>query len=132
LQYAQKNAESNNINNIKFIGGHLFDALEKNLLFDFIISNPPYIIRKDIETLQPEIKDWEPLNALDGGEDGLDFYREIIPAARSFLHDNGLVMFELGLGCADAATQLFKESGYRQIAVVKDYAGIDRIISARK
>ena len=132
LKYARRNAESNNINNIKFISGHLFDALEKDIVFDFIISNPPYIMSKDIETLQPEIKDWEPINALDGGDDGMDFYRNIISEARSYLKDNGMIMFELGVDCADSVSVMFEESGYSQITIKKDYAGIERIISAQK
>jgi release factor glutamine methyltransferase len=132
LRYARKNAELNNINNIKFLRGHLFDVLENDVSFDFIISNPPYIRSKDIETLQPEIKDWEPVNALDGGNDGMDFYRKIIPEARGYLKDNGTIMFELGIDCADSVTVMFEEYGYRHITTKKDYAGIDRIISARK
>ena len=122
----------NNIDNITFLKGHLFDALENVISFDFIISNPPYIRSRDIEVLQPEIKDWEPVNALDGGDDGMDFYRKIISEASSYLKDNGTIMFELGIDCADSVTVMFEESGYRHITIKKDYAGINRIISARK
>jgi len=132
LSYARENSETNSIGNVDFIKGHLFKALNKNISFDFIISNPPYIRTNEIPSLQAEIKDWEPMNALDGGDDGMDFYRQIIPEARNHLNDNGILMFELGIGCADTVSELFDTSGYRQIEIMKDYAGIDRIISAHK
>jgi release factor glutamine methyltransferase len=132
LHYARNNAELNNINNIKFLKGHLFNVLENDISFDFIISNPPYIRSMAIEALQPEIKDWEPVNALDGGDDGMDFYRKIISEARGYLKDNGTIMFELGIDCADSVAVMFEESGYSQITIKKDYAGIERIISAQK
>ncbi|MBI5664902.1 MAG: peptide chain release factor N(5)-glutamine methyltransferase, partial [Nitrospirae bacterium] len=99
--------------------------------FDLIISNPPYIRTDDIQTLQPEIRDWEPIGALDGGPDGLDFYREIISQAGKFLKTNGILMFELGAGCADKTVRMMKDAGYTDIEVQKDYAGIERIIQAR-
>ncbi len=98
--------------------------------FDLIISNPPYIKTDDIKNLQPEIKDWEPAKALDGGKDGLDFYREIIPSARRFLKDNGLIMLELGCGQSGEVTDILKSAGYLHIEIIKDYAGIERIIKA--
>ena len=90
LGYARRNADSNGINNVTFLQGNLFEPFTSSLhhfshFFDLIISNPPYIKSDDIKNLQTEIKDWEPLNALDGGTDGLDFYRAIIPTARQFL-----------------------------------------------
>lgn len=132
LHYARKNAEINGIRNVDFIKGHLFAALNKNVSFDFIISNPPYIRKEDIPSLQAEVKDWEPLNALDGGDDGMDFYRQIIPDAMQYLNDQGFLMFELGIGCAETVSELFKAYGYHHIEIMKDYAGIDRIISAHK
>jgi len=130
LLYADENAKFNNIKNIKFFKGHLFDALEKDLVFDLIISNPPYIRSADVQGLQIEIKDWEPLNALDGGVEGLDLYREIISSAGRFLNDDGILMFELGMGCSEGVREMFEQAGYRDIHIIKDYAGIERIIQA--
>lgn len=131
IEFAEKNAGINGITNSTFINGDLFEPLEGSMYFDLIISNPPYIKTDDINGLQPEIREWEPLNALDGGPDGLSFYKKIIPAARDFLNNNGLLMFELGMGCADEVINMIKESGYINIEVIRDYAGIERIVSAR-
>ncbi|RJQ14185.1 MAG: peptide chain release factor N(5)-glutamine methyltransferase [Nitrospiraceae bacterium] len=134
LSYAKKNAELNNIGNVTFLRGNLFDPFTELLtldsklyVFDLIISNPPYIKTADVRDLQPEIRDWEPLNALDGGVNGLDYYREIIPAARQFLKPDGILMFELGINCADDVKEMLRTSGYSDIELIKDYAGIERI-----
>lgn len=139
INCARKNAELNNIHNATFIAGDLLKPFSelmthdsKLINFDLIISNPPYIKSADIDTLQPEIREWEPLQALDGGPDGLDFYRKIIPAARQFLKKDGSLMLELGIDCADGVKALLGESGYLQIEIIKDYAGMERIASARK
>ncbi len=132
INYARRNASMNNIKNASFFHGHLFDPVNKDQLFDFIISNPPYIRSFDIKNLQFEIRDWEPLNALDGGQDGLHFYREIIPYARQFLKDNGILMLELGAGYAHAVNDMLNQANYSQIEIKRDYAGIKRIISAIK
>lgn len=131
ITYAKKNADINGIKNVTFVKGDLFKPLEEERYFDLIISNPPYIKTGDIEGLQPEIREWEPLSALDGGEDGLDFYKKIIPAAQIFLNDSGMLIFELGDGCADEVVHIMKESGYINIETIKDYSGIERIVSAQ-
>ncbi len=130
LDYARNNAQLNKIGNAGFLEGHLFEPLGSTRPFDLIISNPPYIKTGDIKGLQPEIRDWEPLRALDGGEDGLDFYGEIIPAARRFLKDSGILMLELGADSAAAVAGMFRHAGYTRIEVFKDYAGIKRVIQA--
>jgi release factor glutamine methyltransferase len=131
ISYAVMNARINGVENVSFLNGHLFDPLGSGELYDVIISNPPYIRTDEIETLQPEVRDWEPLNALDGGPDGLVFYREIIPAARKFLKDSGMLMLELGAGCARDVAQMMKDAGYRDVEIRKDYSGIKRIIQAQ-
>ncbi len=131
LSYASMNARMNGIENVSFINGNLLDHFGQGDLFDLIISNPPYIRTDDIETLQPEIKDWEPLNALDGGADGLDFYREIVPASSLLLKDNGILMLELGEGCVDAVTSMFIDTGYSEVKTGMDYSGTQRIIQAQ-
>ncbi|NOZ68050.1 MAG: peptide chain release factor N(5)-glutamine methyltransferase [Deferribacteres bacterium] len=130
LGYARENARLNGTGNVQFLRGHLFEPLRGSRLFDLIISNPPYIKTSDINGLQPEVRDWEPISALDGGEDGLDFYREIIPSAGRFLRHRGILMLELGAGSAEAVAGMFGREGYGRIQVFKDYAGIKRVIQA--
>jgi release factor glutamine methyltransferase len=130
LDYARKNAELNGVRNIEFIRGDLFEPLEPSSRFDLIISNPPYIRSDDIEGLQPEVSRWEPLSALDGGPEGLDFYKRMIPAARGFLNNGGMLIFELGFGCVGEVVNMLDDSGYSDIKTIRDYAGIERIAQA--
>ena len=131
LHYAGKNAVINDIHNVEFINGHLFSSLRQDMMFDLIISNPPYIKTDEIKGLQPEVSEWEPVGALDGGPDGLDFYREIIPSAREFLSDRGILMLELGYGCAADVEGMMNDAGYAQVDNRKDFAGIERTIQAK-
>lgn len=128
--YARRNALRNNISNVRFLNGDLFAPLKKTELFDLIISNPPYIRSGDIIGLQPEIRGWEPKTALDGGEDGLDFYRKIIPSASGYLKDRGMLMLEIGAGQADDTADMIMRAGYSNLRIIKDYNGIERIIEA--
>jgi release factor glutamine methyltransferase len=130
IGYAKENSRINNIRNVDFIMGDIFGPLRVNMLFDFIVSNPPYIKTDDIRGLQPEISEWEPYSALDGGGDGLAYYRIIIGAASGHLKVNGTIMLELGTGCADAAVEMCRQAGYVNVEIFKDYAGIERIIQA--
>ena len=130
LAYASRNAEANGIGNVSFIEGDLFGPLRADASFDCIISNPPYIRRSDIPSLQKEIR-YEPLNALDGGEDGLDFYRRILNEAPRHLKKDGLVILELGFDQAEDVYRLAVSQGFKDIRFVKDYAGIDRIFVVR-
>ncbi len=130
IRYAKENVELNNINNVTFLKGNLFEPL-KNLVFDLIVSNPPYIRKDDIKNLQMEVKDWEPVEALDGGIDGLDYYRLIIAGARGYLKENGYLILELGVGQSDAVRKLAEDEGFKNISLVKDYAGIERIFIAK-
>jgi release factor glutamine methyltransferase len=95
---------------------------------DFIISNPPYIERNVIGTLMPEVRDHEPMSALDGGEDGLDFYRRIVADAPAYLNEQGYLMFEIGHNQGEAVSNLMREHGFLDITVIKDYAGLDRVV----
>jgi len=127
LGYAGENAELNNIKNITFLKGDLFKPV-KDMQFDMIISNPPYIRKDDMKLLQPEIIDWEPVAALDGGEDGLDYYRKIISGACDYLKENGILMIEIGMGQSDPIRKIAEDEGFADIHVLKDYAGIERMI----
>jgi release factor glutamine methyltransferase len=132
LQYAQENADMNRIQNVTFLRGNLFDPVKNNLRFDLIISNPPYIKRGDIKDLQPEIKDWEPLEALDGAEDGLEYYRMIIPEAGIYLKEYAYLMIEIGINQAEMVRQIAAGAGFKNISLIKDYAGIERIVMLQK
>jgi len=138
IRYAKENAELNCINNVTFLLGNLFNPIEKLVThhsspvnFDLIISNPPYIRRNDIKNLQLEIKDWEPVEALNGGEDGLDYYRAIIPEAEGYLKKGGYLILEIGTDQSKGVRRIAEEAGFLNISMIKDYAGIERIFVAR-
>jgi len=126
VEYATQNALANNVNNACFRHGDLF-APVGGMSFDCLVSNPPYVRRDEIKTLQKEIRDYEPTEALDGGIDGLDFYRRIFKDASAYLSENGIIMLEIGLGQADAIRQLAQHAGFTQPRFIKDFAGIERI-----
>ena len=96
--------------------------------FDCIVSNPPYIPRADIDTLDESVKDYEPHAALDGGEDGLDFYRNISEKWKNALVPGGKLYFEVGIGQADSVLRIMRAQGFGDIQVVKDPAGIPRVV----
>ena len=126
LEVAKQNATLNGAD-ITFIKSDMFENLGE-LKFDLIISNPPYIKSEDIPKLQKEVKDFEPLSALDGGEDGLDFYRIISNRAKDYLVDGGVLLLECGIGQAKDIAELL--NGYKTVEIIKDLEGIDRIIKA--
>ena len=100
--------------------------------FDLIISNPPYIPSAEIATLQPEVRDFDPRGALDGGADGLDFYRLIASQAAAFLKPDGKVMLEFGDGQAEAIRRIFENEKWIVEAVKEDYSQRARILIARR
>lgn len=108
----------------------LFERVEGT--FDIIVSNPPYIPRDVIGTLMPEVRDHEPALALDGGEDGLSFYRRIVPQSMEYLGGGGMLFLEIGYDQAGAVRELMEDAGFLGIEVVKDYAGLDRVVHGRK
>ena len=109
----------------QFIFSDLWENIEDT--YEIIVSNPPYIVRNVISTLDTEVKDHEPVLALDGGEDGLDFYRKIVADTHRHLVPGGLLAFEIGYDQGQALTALLKKAGYRNIAILKDLAGLDRV-----
>ena len=112
--------------------GDLFEALKPGERFDIIVSNPPYIRRETIGELAPEVRIHEPRMALDGGEDGLDFYRRIIPGAADHLVTGGMLFFEIGYDQAEQVSALMEDAGYYEIRTIKDYGGNDRIVCGIK
>ena len=119
------------LDRVGFIYSDLFQKLPLAKKFDIIVANPPYIPSADIAGLAEDVKKEPPL-ALDGGEDGLYFYREITRQAASHLADRGLLAFEVGLGQSGVVERLCLEGGFSKTAVRKDYAGIDRMVFALK
>lgn len=127
LETAQRNAEANRVK-IKFRQGDLFGAVGRRK-YDMIVSNPPYIKSHMIPILQDEVKKHEPMMALDGGEDGLDFYRRIISDAKNHLRKNGVLIFEIGHDQAQEVSELIQQTGYfTKVHVVKDLPGHDRVV----
>ena len=130
LKTAYNNALLNGVEDrIDFIKSDIFDKLHSNG-FDFIVSNPPYIRRGDIETLQREIRDFEPIEALDGGTDGLAFYREIVKEAPEFLSPGGWLVFEVGYDQA-CQVKILMEKDFYDIDVCKDLSGIERVVKGK-
>lgn len=129
LETAGRNAEANRVK-VKFRQGDLFEAVGRRK-YDMIVSNPPYIKTYMIPILQDEVKAHEPMMALDGGEDGLDFYRKIISRAKEHLRKNGVIIFEIGHDQAEEVTELIEATGeFTKVHVVKDLAGHDRVVYA--
>lgn len=100
--------------------------------YDIIVSNPPYIRTSDIDELMAEVRLYEPRLALDGSENGLYFYDKIIKEARKYLYEEGMLLFEIGYDQFEDVRGLLVEAGYSDINLIKDYAGLDRVVTARK
>ena len=132
LKVAQKNKHNLEADNIDFMLSDLFGELGNDITFNTIVSNPPYIPTKVIETLQDEVRLHDPLLALDGTEDGLMFYRKITEKAREYLKTDGYLCYEIGAEQAADVSEIMKQAGLRDITVVKDLAGLDRVVMGRK
>jgi release factor glutamine methyltransferase len=129
LALAEQNIERHGVR-VTLFEGSLFEPFAGQR-FDLIVSNPPYIPTADLATLQPEVRDYEPMGALDGGKDGLDYYRTIIPAAPEHLTPGGWLMVEIGIGQAEAVLGLFAANGFIDIFTAKDTSLIDRVVGGR-
>lgn len=130
LEVGKINAVQNEVNSkIEFIKSDLFTSIKNTgKKFDIIVSNPPYIPKKDIETLHNQVKDYEPMGALDGGEDGLDFYRDITEQSKEYLVKSGILAFEVGHDQAEEVEQIMIRNGYSKTYKKKDLQGIDRVV----
>jgi release factor glutamine methyltransferase len=127
---AQVNADAHGVEGrIKFVLGVLYPPGEGP--FNLICSNPPYIPTAEVLALAPEVRDYEPLTALDGGEDGLRFFREIAQGASGFLISGGWLLLEMGQGQAAQVAAILQEQGFMHMDLIPDYAGIKRVIRAQ-
>ncbi|MFA5142902.1 MAG: peptide chain release factor N(5)-glutamine methyltransferase [Candidatus Omnitrophota bacterium] len=129
LDVARLNAQRHGVSDkIKFVHSDLFGDIHDK--FDIIVSNPPYIAKFEFETLQKEVLK-EPRIALDGGETGLAFYREIVRSAPRYLNPGGTVLFEIGFGQAGEIMKIMSSGGFRVLGIKKDFNSIDRVVIAR-
>lgn len=129
LQVAKRNAEKHKAK-VEFIHSDLYAQVEG--CYDIIVSNPPYIRTKEIETLMPEVKDHEPITALDAGEDGLIFYRRIAEGHSKYLKEGGWLFFEIGHDQGDAVKNILITEGLTNIQIIKDLSGLDRIVCGKR
>lgn len=129
LLLAEKNAKKHKTN-IDFILSDLFDRVVGK--YDIIVSNPPYIKSEELKSLMPEVKNYEPKQALDGGLDGLIFYKRIISDIDRFLNPGGYVFFEIGYDQGEAVSKLLLRAGFIDVNIKKDFNDLDRVVYAKK
>lgn len=129
LDIAKQNAELNDVS-INFIKSDMFEKIDGK--YDIIVSNPPYIRPDVIETLMPEVREHEPVMALDGGSDGLDFYRIIAAQSKEHLEENGILAVEIGYDQWEDVSELFRQNGFRDIVRIKDLSQNDRVVMCKK
>ena len=130
LTLAKSNCDKNHAQ-VQFILSDLFKELKKNKKYDIIISNPPYIKSDDIEKLDIEVKKYDPKLALDGGKDGLEFYRLITSQSKKHLNKDGYLFYEVGKGQAQDVANIMKDEGFTSINIIKDYNKIERVVYGR-
>lgn len=128
LNVAKENAKLNDVS-VMFERSDLFDNVVGT--YDVIVSNPPYIPTQEILKLMPEVQDFEPMEALDGKEDGLYFYERIIAESKEYLNENGWLLFEIGHEQGDAVSAMMKDAGFKDVRVIKDLARNDRVVTGR-
>ncbi len=133
LKVAEKNRDNLScpVDQVEFLQGDLFEALDPDRKFHMLVSNPPYIKTQVIEELAEEVKFHDPYIALDGKEDGLYFYKRIIKDAHKYLTKQGQLLFEIGHDQGQEVADLMKEAGFLQVRVKKDLAGLDRVVYGR-
>lgn len=136
LTVAKKNKDNLKVDCVDLVQSDLFSVLNQenqyeNQLFDVIVSNPPYIRTDVISTLSEEVKNHDPMLALDGFEDGLYFYREITKDAKGFLKSGGWLCYEIGYDQAKDVSEIMRTNGYTDITVIQDLNGLDRVVKAR-
>lgn len=131
LRIAYENAQRHRLaDRVQFLHGDLLQPLA-GLRFDVVASNPPYVAESERLSLQPEVRDWEPVHALFTGEDPLQFHRRLSAEAHFHLREGGWLILEVGMGQAEAVATLLEEAGYRQVRILNDLAGIGRVVEGR-
>jgi release factor glutamine methyltransferase len=135
LQVARRNAARNGVaERVSFVRANIFQPLDAAMLpdtFELIVSNPPYIIDREIAGLEPDVREFEPHLALRGGDDGLDFFRRIAAGAKPHLEKDGLLVLEVGAGQDTAVAKILEKAGMRPARVINDLDGIARVVTAR-
>lgn len=130
LEVAEENAErilsGRTGVSARFLQSDLFEAVDGK--YDILVSNPPYIRSAVVDTLMPEVKDYEPRIALDGEEDGLVFYRRILSDCKKNLKKGGMLFFEIGYDQAEAVKGMMEQAGFLEVTVKKDFGGLDRVV----
>lgn len=129
IEIAEKNAKLNNVN-VKFILGDLFENIENKNFFDIIVSNPPYIETNTIKQLSREVQN-EPILALDGGEDGLNFYKKIAKEAKIYLNKEGYLALEIGYNQKEKVCEILENENFSVVLTVKDLSENDRVVIAK-
>lgn len=128
LLVAKENAKLHEVD-AGWVRSDLFDNITET--FDVIMANPPYIPTGEILSLMPEVRDFEPENALDGGADGLDFYRKIAGQVKDYLNPGGYVYMEIGYDQGEAVSELMRNAGFTEVEVIKDLARNDRVVKGK-
>lgn len=128
LLVAKENAKLHEVD-AEWVRSDLFDNITET--FDVIMANPPYIPTGEILSLMPEVRDFEPENALDGGADGLDFYRKIAGQVKDYLNPGGYVYMEIGYDQGEAVSELMRNAGFTEVEVIKDLARNDRVVKGK-
>lgn len=128
LLVAKENAKMHEVD-ADWIRSDLFDNITET--FDVIMANPPYIPTGEILSLMPEVRDFESENALDGGADGLDFYRKIAGQVKDYLNPGGYVYMEIGYDQGEAVSELMRNAGFTEVEVIKDLARNDRVVKGK-
>lgn len=128
LLVAKENAKLHEVD-AEWVRSDLFDNITET--FDVIMANPPYIPTGEILSLMPEVRDFEPENALDGGADGLDFYRKIAGQVKDYLNPGGYVYMEIGYDQGEAVSELMRNAGFTEVEVIKDLARKDRVVKGK-
>lgn len=130
IEVAKENAVNLQVNDrCEFFVGDLFAPLNNNK-FDVIVSNPPYIPKKDIATLEADVREYEPVSALTDGGDGLSYYRRLLSEGKAYIKENGFIALEIGIYQSEDVKQIAMDNGWKNVKIIKDYAGIDRVVLA--